>query len=465
MPAPTPLTIKRLREVSFLRDLPVDVLEELAPHIVSNTFKAGEQILLAGEYFDGAYLLVSGRVEARMPSVVPKPSGPKSRVAGISVPLIPGQPMILEPGEIFGEGSALSRYPIGFDLKAAVDSSCLLFKTQALRTMFDVPEMASFKDLFDQLYRQRTLAAHLRGVDIFSGLRPAALTALVDRAELVTFKPGARIATEGEPCEAFYLVRGGCVQASVHTHATDTSVTYLRVGDWFGEATLLADVAWPFSMSAIDNVELVKISQADMRFVAPAVAADERLWDAMVDRLRRRGRTVEDPLSAKPLQMAIDTGIIRGQSVLLIDLEKCTGCDECVRACADTHGGVPRFVREGSRFDRFSVPTACYQCADPVCMVGCPTGAITRPLGSFEVAINDATCIGCGNCVQRCPWSNILTRPLESPAVSRVIDVATKCDHCMGRAAGPACVQMCPQGCAERIDFKDAVRLASLVSK
>ena len=52
-------------------------------------------------------------------------------------------------------------------------------------------------------------------------------------------------------------------------------------------------------------------------------------------------------MSAQPLQCAMDSGLIHGESVLLIDLETCTRCDECVRACADAHDGTPRFVREG----------------------------------------------------------------------------------------------------------------------
>ena len=81
-----------------------------------------------------------------------------------------------------------------------------------------------------------------------------------------------------------------------------------------------------------------------------------------------------------------------------------------MRACADAHDGTPRFVREGFKFRNFTVPTACYHCADPVCMIGCPTGAISRPLGhATKWPSTPSLCIGCGNCVNRCPWGNILT--------------------------------------------------------
>jgi Fe-S-cluster-containing dehydrogenase component len=160
------------------------------------------------------------------------------------------------------------------------------------------------------------------------------------------------------------------------------------------------------------------------------------------------------------MEIAVDKGLINGQSVLLIDLQRCTGCDDCVTACADTHGGVPRFVRDGARYGRWAVPTACFQCSDPVCMIGCPTGAITRPLGGIEVTIDPATCIGCGNCVRRCPWGNIVTVTADSPAAGRSIELPTKCDLCVGRD-GPACVQMCPHGAMTRVSFHDPAAVAA----
>ena len=102
-------------------------------------------------------------------------------------------------------------------------------------------------------------------------------------------------------------------------------------------------------------------------------------------------------------------GLMEAQSLLVLDLESCTRCDQCVRACADAHDGVTRLVREGLRFDKYLVATSCRQCRDPLCMVGCPVGSIRRR-NTLEVIIED-WCIGCGLCANNCPYGNINLHP------------------------------------------------------
>ena len=105
---------------------------------------------------------------------------------------------------------------------------------------------------------------------------------------------------------------------------------------------------------------------------------------------------------------------MEAQSLLVLDLDKCTRCDNCVRACADAHDGVTRLVREGLRFDKYLIATSCRQCRDPLCMVGCPVGSIRRR-NSLEVIIED-WCIGCGLCAKNCPYGNINLHPFAVEA-------------------------------------------------
>jgi Fe-S-cluster-containing hydrogenase component 2 len=287
------------------------------------------------------------------------------------------------------------------------------------------------------------------------------LDRLKDRAALVSFEPGQVIVQEGAPAGSLLLVRGGFVKVSVRAGASDLAITYLRKGDYAGEAGLLLEEDWPFTLQALEHVEIVEIGRADFEeilAVHPGLA--EQMWEPLLARLKARGAVQRDPVSSEYVQMAMETGLIHGESVLLIDLSTCTRCDECVRGCADAHGGEARFVREGERYRHWLVPTSCYQCTDPVCMVDCPTGAITREVGTLEVTIHESTCIGCGNCAERCPWGNIVMvqrgdrRPDGKP-----VELATKCDLCLTRPEGPACVQMCPHGSAVRVSFKDLERV------
>ncbi len=61
-------------------------------------------------------------------------------------------------------------------------------------------------------------------------------------------------------------------------------------------------------------------------------------------------------LGSVPLESFLAQGLMEAQSLLVLDLERCTRCDQCVRACADAHDGVTRLVREGLRFDKYLSP-------------------------------------------------------------------------------------------------------------
>jgi CRP-like cAMP-binding protein/Fe-S-cluster-containing hydrogenase component 2 len=494
--AAAPIAPDRVRDVPLLAELPADVLEKLRPNLFECEFNQGELILREGEYCDGAYYLTDGLVEVRFgrsgatPARTPSAetqnarswatlkrgrgsaaSAPVNPTATVLLPeipvdLTPGERTVLEPGDIFGEGSALSRYPIATDIAAASPVKCLLIRTPALRAMLDLPELASFKDLFDSRYRQRALRAHLHRVDLFKDLDDSVIARLADSVDLVSFKPGRVIVEQGKAADAFFLVRGGYVKVGVKLGGGDVAATYLRKGDWVGETAVLLDEPWPFSLTALEHVEVVKLSRARVtELLREFPQLEGQLWQTMTARLKQVRQSASDPLQSQPLQFAMDSGLIHGESVLLINLETCTRCDECVRGCADAHGGEPRFVREGIKFKNFSVPIACYQCTDPVCMIGCPTGAISRPLGTLEVVIDKQTCIGCENCARRCPWQNIKMVASEKTAINDKGLIASKCDLCVGRDAGPACVQMCPQGAAVRVSFKQQDLIDSLFAR
>jgi Fe-S-cluster-containing dehydrogenase component len=161
-----------------------------------------------------------------------------------------------------------------------------------------------------------------------------------------------------------------------------------------------------------------------------------------------------------------------GRSTMVIDTARCVRCDDCVTACARNHDGNPRFIRHGHQFANLMVTNACMHCVDPVCMVGCPTGAISRRLDG-EVVINDETCIGCSTCANACPYDNIRMVEINDPNGNPVVDLetnkpvvkATKCDLCADNLGGPACERACPHDALMRVDLTDNLSLNQLLQR
>ena len=120
--------------------------------------------------------------------------------------------------------------------------------------------------------------------------------------------------------------------------------------------------------------------------------------------------------------------------ILLIDVEKCTGCYSCVTTCSLVHEGVFSLNKSRIRLLKLeekclSIPLICEQCEESPCIEACPVNAIFRDSNGL-VKINRDICTGCASCVQVCPYHGI--RMIENKA--------SICDLCNG---DPACVRVC----------------------
>jgi Fe-S-cluster-containing dehydrogenase component len=181
----------------------------------------------------------------------------------------------------------------------------------------------------------------------------------------------------------------------------------------------------------------------------------------------------EPAVDSRTLDFLADHRFLNGTETMLINLDRCTRCDDCVRACAATHDNNPRFVRQGPKHDQIMVANACMHCVDPVCMIGCPTGAIGRDQATGVAQINDRTCIGCATCANSCPYDAIRMVEIRDPAgviyldeaTNQPILKATKCDLCSEQLTGPACQQACPHDALVRINLSDGAGLASWLGR
>jgi Fe-S-cluster-containing hydrogenase component 2 len=281
---------------------------------------------------------------------------------------------------------------------------------------------------------------------------------LRDKVELLRFSPGQVICRQGDVADSFYLVRIGFVKVSQTHPGGEMVLAYLSRGDYFGETGLLKGDVRAATCAALDHVEVVRISAADFASMNQQFPEIRHKLEAVEHERTHLNRERLTMLSSTPLDSFLKQGLMEAQSLLLLDLDSCTRCDACVRACADAHDGVTRLVREGLRFDHYLVATSCRQCLDPLCMVGCPVGSIRRR-NSLEVIIED-WCIGCGLCADNCPYGNINMHPFDvfadvpgSPGKKKAMvkQKATSCDLC-SEFAEPSCVYACPHDAAHRVD-------------
>jgi Fe-S-cluster-containing hydrogenase component 2 len=346
-------------------------------------------------------------------------------------------------------------------VRAAEDAAEDCVVLEMLRPMLQLLlRSKQFRAQHEATYRSRTLDTHLHAVPILAGLDQAFLDRLRERVDLIRYEPGHVICREGDPADSFFIVRLGFVKISQHFPGGELVRAYQGRGGYFGEMALLLGTARSATCTAVDHVELVRIGVDDFHAMVerfPAIAAELR---RVADRHAAENAAQIAQASSVELEDFLGQGLMEAQSLLLLDLDRCTRCDACVKACASAHDGVTRLVREGVRYDHYLVATSCRQCRDPLCMVGCPVGSIRRR-DTLEMHIED-WCIGCGVCAENCPYGNINMHAFQvqeddpaAPGRRRAVvrEKATACDLCqsLGPGTEPSCVVACPHGAAIRV--------------
>ena len=474
------LTPGDLKQYDVFQGFNEQLLATISPDVSVAVWNEGAVLFEAGSYVDVAFFLVEGAVAVSLEAdagpgaddgrtAVSGPREARDETVFLSTMdfdlATRSEVLELGPGECFGEIGALNGWPQSVTAKALRECRVVQIRVPALRLM--KRQSGAFRRRVDGVYRRRALLPQLRACALFRGCPQPVLSTLAERVELVSCKPGETVMEEGAPVGALHLVRSGFMRVWQQVGESAVTVSYLSKGMTFGEIELLIDGldGARFSVSSVGYGELVTIAGDDLRNVLRShPEVEQALWRQAVDRVKETGSARTDPVRSAVLDFALNKGLVEGNSILVMDLEACTRCDDCVRACADTHGGRPRFVREGDRYGHLLIARSCYHCQDPVCLVGCPTGAIRRAGVGDAVEIKEQICIGCAACHQNCPYDaivmhdtgetwpdNALPRSLRGTPRA----VASKCDLCHTSPAGPACVRNCPQHCAFRVGSVD----------
>ena len=450
--------------VTILNDLSPLQLRELMLDSTCHAYEPGDVIFRRNDPGSSMFAIAEGSVAVEV-----NPNDPSITVG-------------IEQGSIFGEVGLISGRRRGATVRAAEPVIALeLSRTAALKLLATSPGAARAVN---------AISVERQLLQMFgSGLTKQDVAPLVASAEVMQARAGQVIVKEGADDKDVFIIRRGSMIVEKQIGDRPVFLSYLPAGSYFGEMAVIDGSLRTATVKAAIKSEVIRLpGEGFLELLAKNPALRERALTDMAGR-RAANAFIESrkdsfggavDMYSQTAQFLVDNGIGEATDVLLIDEKLCIGCDNCEKACADSHDGLSRLDREAGRtYAHLHVPTSCRHCEHPHCMADCPPNAIKRgPDG--EVFI-DETCIGCGNCQRNCPYGVIRmdAKPPKKPNLLQWMlfgsgpgpgeapyswrkkaaeaegtakaKLAIKCDMCSGIDGGPACVRACPTGAAIRV--------------
>jgi Fe-S-cluster-containing hydrogenase component 2/CRP-like cAMP-binding protein len=302
-----------------------------------------------------------------------------------------------------------------------------------------------------------------------------ALAEMLRASSTVRFQPGEAVISEAAADPALYFLCNGAVIAR-RPGESGAVADYLSAGNWVGAWNPITGLREWAQVEAVIQTEAVRVGADALRAVLDAVP---QLRSALAKLAESRSaaprRARPGPQSVGAAEFVMRERLAGAGNLPVIDESLCIGCDNCEKACAETHGGISRLDRQaGPGFASLRVPAACRHCEDAPCASACPAGAM-RFAASGEVFVDAKACVGCGDCERACDYGAITmaAAPVAKPGLLKWLLFGrgpgpgedksakglaaragprhpAKCDLCRDVNGGPACVSACPTGAVFR---------------
>jgi HlyB family type I secretion system ABC transporter len=227
-------------------------------------FAIGSDIVREGDDADAFYVLASG-----MARVV------KQGMNGDEVPL--GQ---LRQGDSFGEAALLNHSKRTATVRASSAVEAFKLDGSIFRALIENhPEIRGYLEL---QAKSRSLSNFFRVYTPFTRLPVEALTLLLANLETVTHAAGDLVIGQGDQPGPMYVVEEGRLRVFIEVDGRRRYVGYLRKGDFFGEVSLLKNIARTASVEAVSACRLLRLNQTTFaRLVADYPAFEAQLEERM----------------------------------------------------------------------------------------------------------------------------------------------------------------------------------------
>jgi len=462
--------------------------KKVGPYVRLLTYSPGEEIIHEGEWGGNAfYFVVNGRAEVYIQG-----EGGETKVAYIPA------------GAQFGEMSLLAGGTHASTVRAprAEPVQVIEVRRPALRLLRKLPK---FSEALDIAYRRYGRAITLQDLGAATNLSDEAVKPLEAVSQFRIYSKRHVLFRAGEPMERIYVLKSGWLRLSQDAQLPNTGAeeslnldesrvkmageSYLGPSHCFGIEAVTRDSKWTQTGVLLGRTEVLEISVSKLR-------QRPELRETLMTALNPIAVTLDGAKQRLPLPIAtaqrrlIDTGLVDGANLLVMDMDLCVRCGNCSMACHKVHG-QSRLLRRGihitrpvslkkdsgkivSGFQSLLHPSVCMHCKDPECLTGCPTGAIGR-FAVGRVDIDAQTCIGCGDCATQCPYNAISMTP-RTPGKEDDL-LAIKCNLCANTTLNPpgaqapaySCEENCPTGALLRVNphtyFAEIKQIEGLVFK
>ena len=248
-----------LQEMAIFSGLSQEEIFLMSSRIQTEKFRKGTEIVRQGDVGDKLYIIQSGHVEVSVRSDATNTAafGTERTVADLS------------EGDYFGEIALLGEVPRTASCRATTPVETWVLNkrdfNQIVRRHLDLPEK------LDRAVANMTM---LKRMPLFRELTYKQINSISSMLKSKTVPAQTVIIRQGDPGDAFYIIRSGEVVVTAGSEADKKTVARLGEAEYFGEIALVTDQPRTATVTSVSETELLVLEKSDFDAVVELISSD-----------------------------------------------------------------------------------------------------------------------------------------------------------------------------------------------